>query len=306
MTTHSDAPGALHENRAMLAVTLSAFAWGVYWIPLRLMDEAGIVGVWSIVMFNLLPAILLAPVVALRWRALAFGGWRLHVAGLFAGLAMVSYAGALIFTDVLRALLFFYLTPIWSTVLARASLGERITPVRWATIALGVLGVLVIVRFETGFDLAFNIGDWMGLGAGFIWAIAAVLIKGGGVSNGADYTLSYFIWASVAALALTLLPLDGAGQGPPLATVLDVLPWLVPVVVILVIPPAFAIMWGATRLSPGLLAVLFMTEISAGTITAALWAGEIIGTREIAGIVLVSLAGLVEPAHKMITRQRGA
>lgn len=290
---------AAAENTAMIAVALSAFAWGIYWIPLRAMDEAGIIGVWSIVMFNALPLALLMPVVILRWRKLVWGGWRLHLVGVFAGVAMVSYAGALIFTDVVRALVLFYLTPIWSTLLARAFLGEEITPIRWATIGLGMLGVMVIARFETGFDLAFNVGDWMGLFAGIVWAVAAVLLNGGGVRAGTDFTLAYFLWGTIAACALTVFPFGGADHLPRLSAIVDVLPWLVPVVVILVIPPAFAIMWGATLISPGFLAILFMTEISAGTITAAIWAGEVIGPREISGIVLVSLAGLLEPVQKM-------
>lgn len=290
----------------MLAVALSAFAWGIYWIPLRAMDDAAIIGAWSIVMFNALPVALLLPVFVMRRRAFVFGGWRLHVAGLFAGGAMVSYAGALIYTDVVRALLLYYLTPIWSTFLARAFLGEHITPIRWATIALGVLGVMVLVRIEAGFDLAFNVGDWMGLAAGFIWAMAAVLLNGGGVKSGIDYTLSYFLWGTVAALLLTQMPFAGAGAPPSLSAVLGVLPWMIPVVVIIVIPPAFAIMWGATIISPGLLAILFMTEISAGTITAAIWAGEHIGVREIVGILLVSIAGLLEPVRKMVMARSDA
>ena len=194
-----------NENLAMLAVALSAFAWGIYWIPLRAMDEAGITGAWSIVMFNALPVMMLFPVFAMRGRAFFFGGWRLHVAGLFAGGAMVSYAGALIYTDVVRALLLYYLTPIWSTLLARALIGERITAIRWATIGLGILGVMVLVRIETGFNLAFNVGDWMGLAAGVIWAMAAVLLNGGGVKSGTDYSLSYFLWGTVASLRLAII-----------------------------------------------------------------------------------------------------
>ena len=37
-----------------------------------------------------------------------------------------------------------------------------------------------------------------------------------------------------------------------------------------------------------------MTEISVGTATAALWAGEPFGGREILGVVLITAAGLAE------------
>ncbi len=47
-------------------------------------------------------------------------------------------------------------------------------------------------------------------------------------------------------------------------------------------------------LNPGIVGLLFMTEISVGTVTAALWAGEPFGAREVIGILLISGAGLAE------------
>ncbi|WP_218151383.1 DMT family transporter [Celeribacter neptunius] len=279
----------------MVAVALSGLAWGLFWLPLRALDDAGISGVWAVALFYILPMILLLPVIFWRRRQIARGGWPLHLAGLFAGLALVLYAGALVFTDVVRALLFYYLTPIWSTILARLAIGERITGRRWGTIGLGLLGLLMILRIDSGFGTTLNTGDVMGLAAGVIWAIAAVVMNGSSDGNGLDFTLSYFVWGSVMALALTMLPLAGAQAAPDWEATRHVLPWISPVVLVLVIPPALAIMWGATVLSPGLLAILFMTEISAGTVTAALWADEPFGIREASGVVLIATAGIWEP-----------
>lgn len=296
---------ALHtEHLAMLAVAYSGLAWGVFWIPLRALDEAGIAGVWAIVMFYLLPTAILSPVFILRRHSLARGGWSLHAAGLLAGASLVLYAGALVFTDVVRALIFYYLTPIWSTLLARIVLGEVISPLRWGTIALGAVGLALLLRFDTGQMSALNIGDWMGLASGVLWAMAAVGIKSDSRSSGTDFALCYFLWGSLAAVALVALPLQGAGQPPDLPAVWSVLPWLVPVALVLVIPPAFAIMWGATILSPGFLSILFMTEISAGTITAALWANEPFGWREILGVCVITSAGLLEPVANLVRTRR--
>ncbi len=287
------------ERLAMLAVAASGATWGIYWIPLRALDASGIVGVWAIVLFYALPTVLLVPACWLRRRQIWHAGWSLHVAGMFAGTALVLYAGALVFTDVVRALLLFYLTPLWSTVLARVLIGEAITAQRWGTIGLALIGLLVILNVDTGFSGALGPGDWMGLASGVVWAIAAVWIKADSKGSGIDFTLSYFVWGSLAALVLTALPLQGSGSVPDWAAMRGVLPWILPVVLVLVIPPAFAVMWGATVLSPGLLGILFMTEISAGTATAAIWAGEPFGPREIAGVVLITAAGVWEPALKM-------
>ena len=286
------------ENLAMAAVMLSGAAWGLYWIPLRALDDAGIAGIWSIVLFYVLPALLLMPLVCVRRRHIMKAGWPLHLAGVLAGTALVLYAGALVFTDVVRALLLYYLTPLWSTLLARALIGEAITGLRWAAMGLTLLGMLLILNIDSGLTGALNVGDWMGLASGIVWALAAVRMKADGDGKGIDLALSYFFWGSIAALALTLLPLPGAASPPDWQAVRGVLVWLVPVVLILAIPSAFAVMWGATVLSPGLLSILFMTEISAGTITAAIWADEPFGWRELSGVVLISAAGMLEPVVK--------
>ena len=45
-----------------------------------------------------------------------------------------------------------------------------------------------------------------------------------------------------------------------------------------------------------------MTELSVGGITAAIWANEPFGMRELIGIVLISLAGLVEFLYAPLRR----
>ena len=144
-----------------------------------------------------------------------------------------------------------------------------------------------------------NTGDWMGIAGGVFWAAAAVVMKSDENGNGIDLTLSYFVWGSAAALLLLIVPLEGSGSMPDFETIRTVLLWMVPVALLLVIPPAFAIMWGATVLSPGLVAVLFMTEISAAAVTAAIWAGEPFGFREVSGVILISAAGIFEPVLKL-------
>lgn len=287
------------ENVAMLAVALSGAVWGTFWIPLRALDGSGITGVWAVLLFYILPTFCLAPIAFLRRAQIAKGGWSLHIAGILAGVSLVCYAGALVFTEVVRALLFFYLTPIWSSFLARAVLKEPITKLRWITIGLGVLGLLLILKVDTGVRGGLNVGDWMGIAAGFVWAIAAVCMKSDDGGNGIDFTLAYFFWGSVAALMMTILLSEGAQEVPQWETIRAVLPWFTLVAIVLIIPPALAIMWGATVLNPGLLAILFMTEISAGTVTAAIWASEPFGVRELAGVVLITAASVFEPASKM-------
>ena len=294
------------ETLAKLACAYSGVVWGLFWIPLRALDDFGITGAWATVLFYLVPALLVLPIVAWRWRALVAGGLSLQLTGIVTGLALVLYADALIYTDVIRAMLLFYLTPVWSTLLARIFLNEPITAVRWFAIALGLAGLLVIFSVDIGLPMPQSIGDWMGLASGFAWGVAAVRMRGDETSHAIEFTSLHFLWGAPAAILIALLPLTGAHAAPDPATAVAVLPWLVPTLVIIVVPGSFAAMWGASHLNPGIVGLLFMTEISVGTVTAAIWAGEPFGLREILGIVLITSAGLAEsvPDLQKLRQQR--
>jgi drug/metabolite transporter (DMT)-like permease len=47
-----------------------------------------------------------------------------------------------------------------------------------------------------------------------------------------------------------------------------------------------------------------MTEISVGAVTAAIWAGEPFGFREIVGVVLISAAGVTESIWDLWLKSR--
>ncbi len=297
------------ENKAKLACAYGGMIWGVFWIPIRALDNAGIMGSWATAAFFVLPLIIIAPIVLYRWRYLISGGVRLHLIGIFTGIGMVLYADAFLFTEVIRAMLLFYLTPIWGTLLARIFLKEAITPVRILAIVSGFTGMLVIFGIDTGFPWPKNVGDWMGLASGFVWAIAMVLMRDDEGNGPIEITTSYFLWGSVAAVAVLFIPIASDIPVPTLSTLIDTLPWLIPVMLIIVMPGVYAVMWGTPHLNPGVAGLLYMTEISVGAATAAIWANEPFGLREITGIVLITLAGLMEviapPMVRVLSRQRG-
>lgn len=297
------------ENLAKLACAFAGLVWGVFWIPLRALDAAGVSGAWATAFYYVVPFIILLPFGVARVRQLRAGGWRLQLTGLIAGASMVLYADSVLHTEVIRAMLLYYLTPVWSFVLARVWLNERIGVGRMLTIVLGLSGMLVILGVDSGTPWPRNAGDWMGLASGVVWAVAAVLMRGDGKTAAVDYSLVYFAWGAVIAVALTQLPFS-AGHPPPLVEhVLATSFWSIPFVALLVVPAVLAMMWGTPLLNPGVVGLLFMTEISVGTVTAAIWAGEPFGLREIVGVVVITAAGLAEmmvaPLARMGIRRSG-
>ena len=294
------------ETLAKLACAYSGLVWGLFWIPIRGLADAGIEGLWATLFFYAVPLALSLPLLLLRWRQAISGGLWLQVLGCVAAVSLVLYSVSILYTAVVRATLLFYLTPLWSTLLARIFLGEAITTLRWLAMAIAILGMLVIFHADSGIPLPENPGDWIALASGFLWSVASILLRADkGSSRALDLFIQNFIWSALIAAVFLLAFGPGLAASPPLSVYLGQLPWLIPTVLIVVMTGVYTSMWGTPKLNPGLVGLLFMTEISVGAATAALWSGEPFGWREVIGIMLISGAGMLESLWEL-RRRRGA
>lgn len=281
------------KARAILACAYSGVAWGLFWIPLRGMDNAGATDAWATVLFYAIPLLLFSPWIFVNWRRIARCGWSLHFIGIATGGSLAFYSNALLYTEVIRGLVLYYTTPVWSLLLARIVLGENITAARVLAILFGLAGMLVMFGIDVGFPWPRNIGDWMALIGAMGWAVAAVLLRKDDGRRSMEICSVYFFYGVIAAILLAISPMAGEIEMPDWSDIVDVLPWTIPVAII-VIPGAYAAFWGAPHLNPGVVGLLFMTELSVGGITAAIWANEPLGARELTGIALITTAGLIE------------
>ena len=286
------------DLRARLACLYAGAVWGLFWIPLRRLEATGLHDLWITVVYFLVPLCCLAPVMLGRLRQIRQGGSSLQVTAALSALAITLYSIAIVHTEVVRAMLLFYLTPIWSTLLARAVLGELITPARMLAMVCAFAGMLTIFGLGASVPLPRNAGDWLGLCSGIVWAVAAVRLNRDRHLPSAEMTTVFFLWAAIFSIAgaLALAP----GSDPDADLVLNTLPWLVPVIVIMIIPGTFASLWGPKFLSPGLVGLLFMSEIVVGAVSAALLSGEPFGWREFIGVLLIAGASLVEPIWALL------
>lgn len=281
------------EFKAKLACLYAGAVWGLFWIPLRALEEAGINGLWITVVYFLIPTICLIPVVILRWQHVKEGGVSLQLTTMLSGGALLLYSTSIVYTDVVRAILLFYLTPIWATILARIFLGDLITPSRVIAMVLAILGMLTIFGLGARFPIPQNIGDWLGIGSGFLWAVAMVRIRKSESHSAIELTAGFFQWSLIfsSGAAFLLAP----SQMPDIEQILPALPLLLIFTALLVLPGTYASLLGPKYLSPGIVGLLFMTEIIVGAISVALLAGEPFGIRELIGVLLIAGASMLEP-----------
>ena len=56
------------ETRAKIACLYAGAVWGLFWIPLRAMEDAGLHNLWITTIYFLVPAMCMLPVLGLRWE----------------------------------------------------------------------------------------------------------------------------------------------------------------------------------------------------------------------------------------------
>ena len=285
------------ENRAKLACLYAGAVWGLFWIPLRALEDTGLHGLWVTVVYFLVPTLCLVPIGIWRWKHFKVGGLQLQITAMLSGLALLLYTMSIVYTDVVRAILLFYLTPVWGTILARIFLRDAITPQRIFAMAIAVFGALTIFGLGLQFPVPQNVGDWMGVGAGMLWAIASLRINIYKNYSTIEMTLGFFFWSFIFSIvaALIFAPL----YVPSVAQTLPALPLLLIFMFLLIMPATYASLWGPKFLSPGVVGLLFMTEIMVGSISVALLSEELIGVREVTGILLITCASLIEPISSL-------
>jgi drug/metabolite transporter (DMT)-like permease len=171
---------------------------------------------------------------------------------------------------------------------------------RIITITIAIIGMLTIFGLGVQFPMPKNVGDWMGIGSGVLWAIAMVRLRVDPAISAIDMTLGFFFWSlTFSILAVAIL---APSYVPSVAQILPAMPLLLIFMALLILPGTYASLWGPKFLSPGVVGLLFMTEIVVGAISVALLSGEPFGIREVIGIILIAGASLMEPIASLVKR----
>lgn len=281
----------------------SGLVFGIYWIPLRALSEYGFEGVWSTLLFTGIPALLVLPLFYWRRQVFLAVRWRFHLTCFLLGAAYALYASAFLYTEVVKVIALFYLLPIWGFLLARIFVAERITAVRWFSMLCALLGLWIILGMRPGIPWPNNIGDSMALIAGLTWAVGSLMLLTG-EGETIDFTLGFLAWGAISTALLVLIALAVGYAVVSKASVFSVdLWWMLPFTIIVLLPASYAAVLGPSHLNPGIVGLLFMTEVSVATVTAALFANEPFGLKELIGVLLITIAGAAEPVSELIGKR---
>lgn len=271
-------------------IAISGALWGLYWIPVRYLEDRGVGVVWMTLGLFLVALAVFVPVLVRHPPARAVFTPRMLVTGLLTGGSFVLYSVSIVLTEVVTAILLFYLSPVWATVLGRMLLGERFTVSRLAALVLGLGGLWVVLGGESGLPLPRNLGDWCALTAGVTWAFGTLRVHQDAAVSPIAHTAALFVGGTAVIVVLALLPALEA----PVPAVTAPAAAIVLAVAVLSVLSAGGILWGARLISPGRAGLLLMMEVITGLASAALLAGEPFGTVQVVGSTLIMAAALAE------------
>ena len=291
--------GVLKSRPDLIASVVVFFAgglWGLYWYPMRAIEATGVSASWAIVMVAGVATLVMVPFALCRWRQLRANAGPLLLVGLLVGTGFVAYNTSVLTTEVARALLLFYLTPVWASIFGRIFLGERITFPRMIAIGFGLAGLYVRLSGSGPLPIPSRLGDWLALAAGLIWTLSTVAMRRFTGIPSIDLNISIFTCNFLISLLMPLLFIPTLFLSEvPTAGQLDLAwVWILGTGVILWPVTQQFLFWGVPRVEASRTGLLLLSEALMGVASAAILTDEPFGLREWVGSALILGAALLD------------
>ena len=276
------------QRHALLIIFLASSFWGVLWVPMRHIEAMGLSGLWVVVLFHFLPALAMLPLIVRTAPSLRRDWGRAAVAGALMGAGFALYALGLVVASVTKTVILFYMTPIWSTVIAYFVLRERAGWGRWLAIAAALVGCALVTGVSRD-ELRFDPGDLLGLLSGLFWALGSVMIRRYDGLNFVHVSFLQYLFGGIMALLAALYLGDPI---PQLNAFLQAIPPAFLASVVVFLPSVLLIFRIMQYVSPGLVGILMLSEALVAAVSAAFWLGETLSSTQWVGVGAILTTGV--------------
>jgi drug/metabolite transporter (DMT)-like permease len=276
----------------VVVLLFSASLWGLSWWPLKQFGALGLSGpVLALLSYAL------AGVVGLPWLWRERPAWwpqarLLLLLGIVGGWANAAFVSALVQGDVVRVMLLFYLSPVWSVLGGRLLLGETVSRRRALAVLLALSGAFLVVGGLQALDAPLATADLLALSAGIAFAGNNLVSRAAQGIPLLSKTVAVFVGCGVAALLMLRF-----GSGP--ANV-----WPVPTLGLGAALLAYSLVWmvlatatwqyGVTHMEAGRSGVILIAELLVALVSAALLGGGQLLPRDWLAAALIAAGALLE------------
>ena len=263
-----------HHYKISIALAISAGAWGIYWLPQRILEDGGLTGGWGTISQMMIGTLLLLPIAIWKLSKNKGTGLELPGMGILIGGGFILYALSFLLTDVVRALIMFYMTPVWTTIFEIIFLKKKHGWQRILSLSLALGGLWVVFGQGGKIPLPVNAGDWIALLGGVMFAggmIRLEVIKTDGVF---PIIFGFFFYGTLFNIVAGFLLVDYLGPVPTRDAFVGMTTFLILLSIFYFIPTGIVILWAPTQIGAGICSILFLSEIIVGAVSSSILTDE--------------------------------
>jgi len=271
----------------ILSLLLAATLWGIFWYPLRLLENNGLSGLWAtlFIYIGTLPILIIL-----------FYQYRSHIRKNIILLLFISVASgwcntafilAIIDGPIVRVMILFYLSPLWATLFGVFFLKEKLTFTSLIMLTIALLGVVIMLwQDDVGLPFPSSSNDWLALSSGLAFAITNVLTRKAALAPVQIKVVFSWLGVILVSGVLVVFAESNIGQISIFVIVSALL-----IGTILVVIMTGSVMYGVTHMPVQRSAVILLFEIIVAAVSASLLTNEVVLPREWVGGLLVLIAG---------------
>jgi len=278
---------------AVFGLLFGACFWGVIWYPYRLIEEAGISGVASSFYTYMIALAIASVFFAKRWRGIFDMPKSVLWLSLVAGWTNISYVLAVIDGQVMRVLLLFYLSPLWTTIWAHFWLKEHTNKRGLLTIVFALLGALIMLYDTTGktgwIPVPSSMSDWLALSSGVGFSLTNVISRK--TNHLSVVAKSFAVMVGVILVAIIFIPfLNKPFPNPRLLSASN---WIIMcLIAVVIVFGTMLVQFAVTQIEANRVSVIFLFELIIAAIASYYLAGEVMTKYEWVGGMLIILAAI--------------
>lgn len=281
-----------HKNFfAVFGLLFGAVCWGIIWFPYRIMAENGVSGIVSSFYTYSIATIIAAIYFARYWRGALSVPPSIIWLSIAAGWTNLSYVLAIIDGEVMRVMLLFYLSPLWTLILAHFWLKEKTHITGYVAIVASLLGAFIMLYDPQlyAYPLPRNTAEWLALSSGLGFSLTNVITRKS--SHLSLRAKSFAVWVGVLAMALLFAPII---QVPfPSPTSFSLTHWLLMGLIgVLLMTVTLLVQFGVTQIKATRASVLFSFELVVAAVASYYLANETMTINEWIGGSLIVVAGV--------------
>ncbi len=276
-------------NTPVFVLLIGSIMWGLTWMPLKFFHLQGIDGIPLTFIAYGTVALAFLPLVIKQfslWRNEQRYIWMIFLLG---GIANLAFAVAMIYGDVIRVMVLFYLLPAWGVLGGKFFLKESIDRTRWLAVLMALTGAFLVLG---GYEILNSTPSWVDLLAimsGFALSMNNIAFRASAHLPIISKIGTQFIGTFALAAVLLLFQVQPV---PDIA--LENLGLLMAFGIFWLLAATIATQWAVTKIEVSRASILIIIELVTAVLSAMWIGGEQLSLLEAFGGLLIVIAAVVE------------